>query len=79
MAGAGAVLLPNFPYVKIIILSQVLNGILLPFVLVFMLMLINKSDLMGKHTNSRFFNIVAWATAVILVGLTAAYLWTLRS
>ncbi len=79
VTGAGAVLLPNFPYVKIIILSQVLNGILLPFVLVFMLMLINKSDLMGKHTNSRFFNIVAWATAVILVGLTAAYLWTLRS
>jgi Mn2+/Fe2+ NRAMP family transporter len=62
--------------VKIIILSQVLNGIVLPFVLIFMLLLINKSDLMGEHKNSRFFNIVAWATVVIVIALSTALLAT---
>jgi Mn2+/Fe2+ NRAMP family transporter len=57
------------------ILSQVLNGVLLPFVLYFMLKLINNKDLMGKHTNSTWFNAVAYATAVIVVGLTAVMLW----
>ncbi len=37
------------------------NGIVLPFVLVFMLLLINKRELMGEYTNSRLFNMVAWA------------------
>ena len=50
--GAGLVLWPNFPLVKVIILSQVLNGVLLPVMMIFMLRLINKHELMGKHTNS---------------------------
>ena len=78
VVGAGIILLPNFPYIKIIILSQVLNGIVLPFVLIFMLLLVNKKDLMGEFTNSRFFNIVAWMTTVIMIGLTVAYMWTSR-
>ena len=63
-------LIPNFPLVKVSILSQVLNGMLLPVVLVFMLKLINKHELMGKYTNSRWFNVVAWATAVIVIALS---------
>ena len=55
------------------ILSQALNGILLPAVLVFMLLLINKERLMGKYVNSGLFNTVAWVTAVIIILLTAAY------
>jgi Mn2+/Fe2+ NRAMP family transporter len=51
----------------------------LPFVLVFMLLLINKRELMGEFTNSRFFNIVAWVTTVIMIGLTAAWFWTLKA
>jgi Mn2+/Fe2+ NRAMP family transporter len=74
--GAGLILLPNFPFIKIIILSQVLNGMVLPFVLIFMLLLINKTDLMGEHKNSRFFNVVAWATVVIVIGLSTALLIT---
>ncbi len=74
--GAGLVLWPKLPLVKVIIFSQVLNGVLLPFILIFMLLLINKRDLMGKHTNSRFYNIVAWATTAILIGLTIAMLAT---
>jgi Mn2+/Fe2+ NRAMP family transporter len=78
VAGAGVILIPNFPYVKMILFSQVLNGIALPFVLVFMLMLINRRELMGIHTNSRFFNIVAWATTIILVALTIGWFFSLR-
>src|SRR5678816_455441 len=60
VAGAGVILTPNLPLVKIAILSQVVNGVVLPFVLIFMLLLINKKDLMGKYVNSRLFNVIAW-------------------
>src|ERR1022692_701713 len=72
VVGAGVILIPNFPLVQMILLSQVLNGILLPFVLIFMVLLINKVDLMGEWTNSRTFNLVSWATVVIMIGLTLA-------
>jgi NRAMP (natural resistance-associated macrophage protein)-like metal ion transporter len=70
--GAGLVLLPGFPLVKMILLSQVLNGVLLPVVLIFMISLINKKELMGSWTNSRTYNTIAWASVVILIGLTLA-------
>ncbi len=72
VVGAGVILIPKFPLVQMILLSQVLNGILLPFVLIFMVLLINKVDLMGEWTNSRTFNLVSWATVVIMIGLTLA-------
>ena len=72
VVGGGVILLPNFPLVQMILLSQVLNGILLPFVLIFMVLLINKVDIMGEWTNSRSFNLVSWATVVIMIGLTLA-------
>jgi len=76
--GAGVILIPNVPLIQITVLSQVVNGITLPFVLIFMLLLINKKELMGKHTNSRFFDAVAWITTVVMIGLTVAWFWTLR-
>jgi NRAMP (natural resistance-associated macrophage protein)-like metal ion transporter len=76
VVGGGVILLPNFSYIKIIILSQVLNGMVLPFVLIFMLLLINKTDLMGEYKNTKFFNFVAWATVVIVIGLSTALLVT---
>jgi NRAMP (natural resistance-associated macrophage protein)-like metal ion transporter len=78
VAGAGVILYPNLPLVRISILSQVVNGIVLPFVLVFMLLLVNKKDLMGTYVNSRFYNVVAWTTTAIMVGLTLAWFWSLR-
>jgi len=75
VAGAAVVLIPNFPYVKMIVLSQVLNGVLLPFVLYFMLRLANNKALMGKHVNGHSFNVIAWATAVIVVGLSVMLFW----
>src|SRR5260370_13407386 len=65
-AGAAVVLIPNFPLVKFSVLSQVLNGILLPVILIFMLKLINKHDLMGNYTNNRWFNVIAWNPAIIV-------------
>jgi len=79
VAGGAVVLIPKLPLVKIAVLSQVVNGVVLPFVLIFMLLLINKKDLMGSYVNSRLFNWVAWATTVIMIGLTIAWFWTLRS
>jgi Mn2+/Fe2+ NRAMP family transporter len=71
--GAGVVLMPAFPLVKMILLSQVINGVLLPVVLIFMIVLINKRDLMQEWINSRGYNIVSWTTVVVMIGLTLAY------
>ena len=76
-AGAGVILTPNLPLVKITILSQVVNGVVLPFVLIFMLLLINKKELMGEYVNTRLLNGVAWATTVIMILLTLAWFWGL--
>jgi len=70
LAGAAVILLPKFPLLKIPVLSQVLNGVLLPFVLLFMLLLINKTHLMGKYVNRAFFNWVACGTAGVMVALS---------
>jgi Mn2+/Fe2+ NRAMP family transporter len=78
-AGAGVILMPNLPLVKISVLSQVVNGVVLPFVLIFMLLLINKKELMGEYVNSRLFNVIAWGSTVIMIGLTVSLLyWTLK-
>jgi Mn2+/Fe2+ NRAMP family transporter len=74
-AGAGVILVPNFPLLEITVLSQVINGLLLPVVLIFMLLLANKRELMGKHVNSRFFNIVAGATAGVLIVLSLGLMY----
>lgn len=73
VVGAGVVLIPGFDLVRMTILSQVLNGMLLPFVLIPMVILINKRDLMGEWVNPRWFNLVSWLTVVGMVGLTLAY------
>lgn len=78
VAGGAVLLIPGLPLIKIAVLSQVVNGVVLPFVLIFMLLLINKKELMGEYTNSHFFNAIAWVTTVVMIGLTIAWFWTLR-
>jgi NRAMP (natural resistance-associated macrophage protein)-like metal ion transporter len=68
--GVAVVLIPDFPLVQFSIFSQALNGILLPIVIVFMLLLINRKDLMGRHVNSHWFNAAAWLTAIIVTILS---------
>ncbi len=70
LIGASAVILPGAPLLTIIFYSQVLNGMLLPIVLVLMLLLINNKRLMGRWTNGPVFNTIAWATVAIVGALT---------
>jgi Mn2+/Fe2+ NRAMP family transporter len=80
--GAGVVLIPGFPLVRMILFSQVVNGLLLPLVLVFMIRLVNNRNLMHEWVNPRLYNFVAWVAAVVLgalaavlLGITAYDLW----
>jgi NRAMP (natural resistance-associated macrophage protein)-like metal ion transporter len=64
------ILVPKAPLIAIMYISQVVNGAVLPFVLIFMLMLINDRRLMGEHANGPVFNVIAWVTVVIMIILT---------
>jgi NRAMP (natural resistance-associated macrophage protein)-like metal ion transporter len=75
VVGAGLILLPGTPLVRIMVLSQAVNSFLLPAVLIFMLKLVNRSDLMGEWRNSALFNVVAWGTAVVMILLTAILIY----
>ena len=81
VVGAAVILIPRAPLQKILILSQVGNGIWLPVVLIFMLLLVNRRDLMGDHVNTPTFNVVAWVTviAVILLTLVLVYVTLFHS
>jgi Mn2+/Fe2+ NRAMP family transporter len=70
VVSAGVILLPDAPLITIMYVSQVVNGAVLPFVLIFMLKLINDKRLMGDYVNGPVFNTVAWGTVVIVLGLT---------
>jgi len=76
LLGAALVLLvPKTSLIKLIFYAQVVQGILLPFELVLMLIVINRPRVMGRYVNSRFFNIVGWATAIVIGGLALIYVW----
>jgi len=75
VVGAGALMLPRFPLFRVMVASQMLNGVLLPFVLVFIVVLMNDRELMGEHVNSRGYNIVAWATVAVMIALTVAMIF----
>lgn len=70
LVGAGLILLPDTPLVRIMVLSQTVNAFLLPVVLIFILRLVNRTDLMGAWRNSRAYNTVAWITVLTVSALT---------
>ncbi len=72
--GAGVILLPKIPLFPVMYVSQIINGIVLPVILVFMLILVNNKKLMGEHANRRGENVISYITVVLLILLTAAYL-----
>jgi NRAMP (natural resistance-associated macrophage protein)-like metal ion transporter len=72
--GAGVVLWPNLPLIPIMFISQVINGIVLPVILIFILILINNKKIMGSYTNGKGFNILAWLTVTILIALSVMLL-----
>jgi Mn2+/Fe2+ NRAMP family transporter len=65
---------PGLNLITIMLVSQVVNGMLLPFLLIFMKVIINDGRVMGAHTNGAFHNVLAWSTIVIVIGLTALLL-----
>ena len=75
VVGAGVVLIPHIPLLKLILLSQVANGMLIPFVLIYMLLLVNKPGLMGDQRNGKWQNAVAVSTSVVMIALTMMMVW----
>src|SRR5580704_2306856 len=75
VVGAGLILIPRAPLFRILLLSQVANGVWLPIVLIFMILLINRPHLMGDRVNSRTFNIIAWLTSIAMIVLTMVLLY----
>jgi Mn2+/Fe2+ NRAMP family transporter len=75
VVGGGIILLPNAPLLKILILSQVANGVWLPIVMVLILLLIRRKDLMGDRVNGRFFNVLAWVISIALIIVTLALVY----
>jgi Mn2+/Fe2+ NRAMP family transporter len=74
--GASFVLIPNASLIKIMLWPQVINGALLPFVLVFMVKLINNKDLMGEYTNNWGYNLLTWTTITVIIVITVLMLLT---
>ncbi len=68
--GAGIILIPDMPLILVMFWSQVVNGVLLPFVLIFMLLLINNADIMGSYVNTRTYNVISWVTVAVMIILT---------
>jgi Mn2+/Fe2+ NRAMP family transporter len=70
--GALIIMIPNIPLIPILYFSQVINGLVLPVVLIMMLVIINNKKIMGEYTNGKVFNIFAWAAAILLSVLSIA-------
>jgi len=74
LIAVGIILLPNAPLIAITIWTQVLNAILLPVVLICMMLIINKTEIMGDYTNKRYQNVIGWTTSIVLIILSAILL-----
>jgi NRAMP (natural resistance-associated macrophage protein)-like metal ion transporter len=68
------ILIPNAPLIPITLWTQIINGLLLPVVLVCMILLVNNKKIMGSYVNKRYQNIIGWGTIVVLVGLSLSLL-----
>ena len=75
--GTAVAMLPGLPIIPLLISTQIINGVLLPLELVFIMLLVNDKSLMGKYTNRRLFNVIAWAGIVVITVAVAAMFVTL--
>jgi len=64
--GASIAMIPDLPLIRVLLITQVINGLLLPVVLIAILRLVNNRELMGKYVNGPLYNIAAWLTTVIV-------------
>lgn len=72
--GAAIAVIPNLPLIRVLLVTQVINGLLLPIILFAILRLVNDRDLMGAHVNGPLYNFGAWATAIIVTALSVLYI-----
>jgi Mn2+/Fe2+ NRAMP family transporter len=72
--GAFIAIVPNLPLIRVLLVTQVINGLLLPFVLFAVLRLVNNRELMGQHVNGPIYNVLAWLTAIIVTILSLLYI-----
>ena len=70
LLGAGIALWPNISLTNVMLASQVVNGVLLPPILIFMVLIANNQSIMGKYKNSGWYNVVAWLFTGLLIVLT---------
>ncbi len=70
VTGALVAIIPGLPLIRVLLVTQVINGLLLPVILIAILRLINDRDLMGAHTNGKLYNVAAWLTALIVSALS---------
>ena len=68
--GASIAMIPDLPLIRVLLITQVINGFLLPVVLIAILRLVNNRELMGDHVNGPIYNIAAWATTIIVSALS---------
>src|SRR4030066_1212376 len=76
VSAALLVLIPSAPLVFLMVTSAVLNGLLLPFVLIYALSLVNNKKIMGEYVNPRSYNIISWGTVAVLAGLAIFFVIT---
>jgi Mn2+/Fe2+ NRAMP family transporter len=74
--GAAIAVIPNLPLIRVLLVTQVINGLLLPFVLFAVLRLVNDREVMGAYVNRPLYNIAAWVTAIVVTALSLLYLVT---
>jgi len=74
--GASIAVIPNLPLIRVLLVTQVINGLLLPFVLFAILRLVNNRELMGARVNGPLYNVAAWLTTIIVTALSLLYLLT---
>jgi NRAMP (natural resistance-associated macrophage protein)-like metal ion transporter len=74
--GASIAVIPELPLIRVLLVTQVINGLLLPIILFAILRLVNNRELMGRHANGPLYNVAAWATAIIVTSLSLLLILT---
>jgi Mn2+/Fe2+ NRAMP family transporter len=68
--GAAIAVIPNLPLIRVLLVTQVINGLLLPIILLAIMRLVNDRELMGARTNGPLYNLAAWMTTIIVTSLS---------
>jgi Mn2+/Fe2+ NRAMP family transporter len=72
--GAAIAIVPNLPLIRVLLVTQVINGLLLPIVLFAVLRLVNNREVMGRYVNGPIYNAAAWLTAIVVTILSLLYI-----